>query len=91
MPAARGSKSWPLQLQKLAASYSSPRGTGQAPEGLLGGPQRERELLSNFDHFGKYFKIPCDLAGTRIHPNTLMSRNGFQSVVVEVLLKRHLI
>lgn len=61
MPAARGSKSWPLQLQKLAASYSSPRGTGQAPEGLLGGPQRERELLSNFDHFGKYLKIPCDL------------------------------
>ncbi|XP_054101088.1 BRISC and BRCA1-A complex member 2 isoform X2 [Callithrix jacchus] len=59
-----GRKSWPFQLQKLAANCSSPRGTGQAPEGLLGGPQKERELLSNFDHFGLISK-PLSLSSRR--------------------------
>lgn len=70
-----------LQLQKLAASCSSPRGTGQAPEGLIGESQKEREPLGNFFRSSTHWKIPCDLEGARFYPNTLMSRNGSHLVV----------
>lgn len=40
-----------LQLRKLAARCSGPRGTGPAPGGLLGESQKEKEPLGNCDHF----------------------------------------
>ena len=43
-----------LQLQKLSACCFSPRGTGQAPEGLLRESQKEGEPLGNFDHFSTH-------------------------------------